>query len=37
MHLFGMRGVPKSLRNINGYGNHTYKLGKPVGLRMSFR
>ncbi|MCJ1322461.1 hypothetical protein MMC15_007810 [Xylographa vitiligo] len=31
MHLFGLRGVPASLRNINAYGNHTYKLGKPDG------
>jgi len=31
MHLFGLRGVPASLRNINAYGNHTYKLGKLDG------
>jgi catalase len=29
MQLFGGRGVPESLRNVNGYGNHTYKFGKP--------
>ncbi|KAF2748731.1 catalase-domain-containing protein [Sporormia fimetaria CBS 119925] len=28
MHLFGDRGVPKSLRNINGYGVHTFKYGR---------
>jgi catalase len=27
MHLFGQRGVPASLRNIDGYGVHTFKLG----------
>lgn len=27
--LFGARGVPRSLRNIVGYGVHTYKFGKP--------
>jgi len=29
MQLFGPRGVPESLRNINGFGNHTFKFGKP--------
>ncbi|KAK5205223.1 catalase A [Exophiala xenobiotica] len=29
MQLFGGRGVPASLRNVNGFGNHTYKFGKP--------
>jgi len=29
MQLFGPRGVPKSLRNVNGFGNHTFKFGKP--------
>ena len=29
MQLFGGRGVPESLRNINGYGVHTFKFGKP--------
>lgn len=29
MQMFGQRGVPESLRNVNGYGVHTYKLGKP--------
>ena len=29
MQLFGQRGVPESLRNVNGYGVHTFKLGKP--------
>jgi catalase len=30
MQLFGNRGVPKSLRNMNGYGVHTFKFGKPT-------
>jgi catalase len=29
MQLFGQRGVPASLRNINGFGVHTFKFGKP--------
>jgi catalase len=29
MQLFGQRGVPESLRNINMYGVHTFKFGKP--------
>jgi catalase len=29
MQLFGNRGVPESLRNINMYGVHTFKFGKP--------
>lgn len=29
MQLFGGRGVPASLRNINGFGNHTFKFGRP--------
>lgn len=29
MQLFGSRGVPESLRNINMYGVHTFKFGKP--------
>ncbi|EFQ25368.1 catalase [Colletotrichum graminicola] len=29
LQLFGGRGIPASLRNVNGYGNHTYKFGKP--------
>ena len=29
MQLFGGRGVPASLRNVNGYGNHTFKFGNP--------
>lgn len=29
MQLFGQRGVPESLRNVNGYGVHTFKFGKP--------
>jgi len=29
MQLFGGRGVPASLRHINGFGNHTFKYGKP--------
>ncbi|KAH0287277.1 catalase-domain-containing protein [Aureobasidium namibiae CBS 147.97] len=31
MHLFGLRGIPASLRNINAFGVHTYKLGKQDG------
>jgi catalase len=30
MHLFGSRGIPASLRNINGYSVHTYTLSKAV-------
>ncbi|EGO60017.1 hypothetical protein NEUTE1DRAFT_145886 [Neurospora tetrasperma FGSC 2508] len=29
MQLFGGRGIPASLRNVNAFGNHTYKFGKP--------
>ncbi|KAF2111411.1 catalase-like domain-containing protein [Lophiotrema nucula] len=29
MQLFGNRGVPESVRHINGYGVHTFKYGKP--------
>jgi len=29
MQLFGPRGVPESLRHVNGFGNHTFKFGKP--------
>ncbi|PCD23786.1 hypothetical protein AU210_015302 [Fusarium oxysporum f. sp. radicis-cucumerinum] len=29
MQLFGPRGVPESLKNVNGFGNHTFKFGKP--------
>jgi catalase len=29
MQLFGQRGVPASLRHINGFGVHTFKFGKP--------
>lgn len=29
MQVFGGRGTPKTLRNVNAYGVHTYKLGKP--------
>jgi catalase len=29
MQLFGQRGVPASLRHINGYGVHTFKFGRP--------
>jgi catalase len=28
MQLFGGRGIPASLSNVNGFGNHTFKLGK---------
>lgn len=31
MFLFSDRGTPASLRNINGYSNHTYKLTKKDG------
>ncbi|KFZ07006.1 hypothetical protein V501_06856 [Pseudogymnoascus sp. VKM F-4519 (FW-2642)] len=34
MHLFGSRGIPASLRNINGFGVHTYKL---VAVDGSFK
>jgi catalase len=30
MHLFGQRGIPASLRNINAYSVHTYTLTKEV-------
>lgn len=29
MQLFGRRGIPASVRNINGFGVHTYKFGNP--------
>ena len=29
-HLFGQRGIPASLRHINGFGVHTYTLNKEV-------
>lgn len=28
MQLFGPRGVPASLKNVNAFGNHTFKFGK---------
>lgn len=31
MFLFSDRGLPKTLRNINGYSNHTYKFTKADG------
>lgn len=31
MHLFGTRGIPESLRHINGFGVHTYTLNKADG------
>ncbi|KAG9958747.1 catalase-domain-containing protein, partial [Aureobasidium melanogenum] len=31
MHLFGQRGIPASLRHINGFGVHTYTLTKENG------
>ncbi|WZH47215.1 catalase [Fusarium acuminatum] len=31
MHLFGQRGIPASLRNINGFSVHTYTLNKADG------
>lgn len=34
MHLFGQRGIPASLRHINGFGVHTYTLGKEVSQLM---
>ncbi|RKL21915.1 Peroxisomal catalase [Fusarium oxysporum] len=30
MHLFGQRGIPASLRNINGFSVHTYTLNKAT-------
>jgi len=41
MQLFSLRGVPASLRNMNAFSNHTYKLGKPDGsfkyVKMHFK
>ncbi|KAF3011321.1 hypothetical protein E8E14_004035 [Neopestalotiopsis sp. 37M] len=31
MHLFGQRGIPESLRHINGFSVHTYTLNKSDG------
>ncbi len=31
MHLFSGRGTPKSIRHVNGYSGHTYKLIKEDG------
>ncbi|RFU35950.1 hypothetical protein B7463_g414, partial [Scytalidium lignicola] len=31
MHLFGSRGIPASVRYLNGFGVHTYKLVAPDG------
>jgi catalase len=31
MFLFSDRGLPRTLRNINGYSNHTYKFTKADG------
>lgn len=31
MHLFGQRGIPASLRNINAFSVHTYTLNKEDG------
>lgn len=31
IHLFGQRGIPASLRHINGFGVHTYTLTKSDG------
>ncbi|KAK0610580.1 catalase-like domain-containing protein [Bombardia bombarda] len=31
MHLFSGRGIPKSVRYVNGYSGHTYKLTKDDG------
>ncbi|KAF3913436.1 Catalase [Orbilia brochopaga] len=31
MHLFSDRGTPRSIRNINAYSGHTYKLMKQDG------
>jgi catalase len=35
MHLFGQRGIPASLRNINGFSVHTYTLNKAVSIASS--
>lgn len=32
MHLIGQRGIPASLRHINGFGVHTYTLNKEVSM-----
>jgi catalase len=31
--LFSDRGIPKSLRNMNGYGSHTFQLVNAAGVR----
>ncbi|KAL2207339.1 heme-dependent catalase [Sarocladium strictum] len=31
MHLFGQRGIPESVRHINGFSVHTYTLNKSDG------
>ncbi|KAG9495378.1 hypothetical protein J7337_013622 [Fusarium musae] len=36
MQLFGPRGLPQSLRNISGFGNHTFKFGKPEDGSFKF-
>jgi len=33
--LFSDRGIPKTLRHMNGYGSHTYSLIKDEGERMA--
>jgi catalase len=37
MHLFGQRGIPASLRNINGFSVHTYTLNKAVSAASNRR
>ncbi len=32
--LFSDRGIPKSLRNVNGYGSHTYSFINAAGERV---
>ncbi|KAJ4144420.1 hypothetical protein LMH87_003304 [Akanthomyces muscarius] len=31
MHLFGRRGIPETIKNINGFSVHTYTLNKADG------
>lgn len=36
MMLYSDRGTPASLRNMNAYGNHTFKFTKEVSLPYNF-
>ena len=35
MHLFGQRGIPASLRDINGFSVHTYTLNRAVSIKIN--